>query len=213
MNSANRLAKLLDKISSSTERAAFKVFEDVFEVKGCVAVSNKLRLCETQILILEEKAHKGLIDFLRNIFGCTQMLRDISSLKASIPGMLITLETAGAFMPNEIINQNNLTDLAETLEKMRQEVEKSDFPQHYKDVINEFMHEMNEGIIDIDLGGIDAFKPHAERANGKIVLYHEAFSDKTISELTKKTYDLSTKILSEGQTWAGVLGFVGKFLN
>ena len=214
MNSALRLAKILEEVRTSTESIAFEAFEKVFEVKGCAAVSNKLRLCETQISVLEEKAHKSLTIFLKKTFNCKALQRNIQNERSQFSSYIMALETTGAYMPKENIDSKNITELAELLQSMKGSIEKSDMEKHYKDVLNSYADEMLEGIIDIDIGGIEAFTSHAEIANGKVVLYNEAFVESGMMETVNKIYEKSTKILSDGQTWSGAIGFFsGKFLD
>ena len=117
-------------------------------------------------------------------------------------------------MPQENIDSKNITDLAELLQQMRDKIEKSVTKEHYKDVLNSYVDEMFEGIADIEIGGAEAFTSHVEIANGKVVLYNQAFTQSGLMDITNNIYEKATKILSDAQTWSGVLGFVGgKFLG
>jgi len=209
VNSAQRLAKLLNNIKASKLTIAQDVFEEVFEVSGCVGVTQKLRLCDAQISILEQKAHKSLIAFLRTMFGCRALHRNIINERNAIDQYIMALETAGSYMPQENIDSNNINELAELLQQMRDKIASSNTKEHYKDVLNSYVDEMLEGIIDIDIGGVEAFSSHVEIANGKVVLYNQAFTESGLMDMTNKIYEKSTKILSDAQTWSGVLGFVG----
>jgi len=209
VNSAKRLSDLLHKIQNSKKINANEVFEEIFEVDNCIGVTSKLRLCEAQISIIEEKAHKSLIAFLRKMFGCKELQRNIQSEKNSISQYIMALESMSGYMPSEKIDTKNITELSEMLLNMQESIDKADTEKHYKDILYSYVDELQEGIIDIDIGGIDAFTPHAEIANGKVVLYNEAFTKSGMMDITNKIYALSTKILNDGQIWSGFIGFVG----
>ena len=214
MNSAWRLAKLLTKIKASKSPVAHEAFEEVFEVNSCVGIMNKLRICDTQISALKEKSHVSLINYLNTIFNCKTLHRNFQAEKNAIDSYIMALETAGAYMEHENIDTKNITDLSELLQQMRDSIEKADTPEHYKDVLNNYVDEMLEGIVDIDIGGIEAFTSHVEIANGKVVLYNQAFTESGLMDITTKIYNVSTKILSDAQTWSGVIGFAsGKLLG
>ena len=126
----------------------------------------------------------------------------------------MALETTGAYMPQDKIDSKNITELSDILEQMRSKIESSDTKEHYKEVLYSYVDEMVEGIINLDIGGVDAFTSKVEIANGKVVLYSEAFMHSGFSETIKKIYELSTKIINDAQVWAGALGFIsGKFLG
>jgi len=209
MNSAQRLANLLHKIQDSKHQRADEVFEEIFDVNSCVGVTSKLRLCEAQISILKGKAHKNLIQFLRTMFGCKALQRNIQSERNTIPQYIVALETAAAYMPSEDIDAKNITELSELLLQMKESIDKADTQKEYKDVLYSYVDELLEGIVDIDIGGLDAFTSHVEIASGKVVLYNKAFTQSNMMEIVNKIYNLSTKILNDGQTWSGVIGFVG----
>lgn len=214
MNSALRLSKLLTKIQTSKQQIAHNLFQEVFEVQSCVEISSKLRLCEAQTSMLEEKAHKSLIVYLRTLFGCKELHRNIQHEKNTIPQYIMALHSMGAYMPTENIDSKNITDLSELLQEMRESIEKSDTHKHYKDVLHSYVDELLAGIVDIDIGGVEAFTSHAEIAHGKVVLYNEAFKESDMMDITNKTYTVSTKILSDAQTWTGIIGFAsGKLLG
>jgi len=213
VNSAHRLALIANKIKSTIGIIAFEVFENVFEVEGCIAVSNKLRLCEAQIDILEEKAHPDLIIFLRTIFGCKSLQRNISNERNGIQTHIVTLETVSQYMPEENIDEKLIKELSDALTKMRAEIDSSDTATHYKDVLYSFVEEMFEGIVDIEIGGVKAFSSHVEQASGKVILYNEAFKNSGFSNQASDIFTKSTEILSKAQTWSGALGFMGKFLG
>lgn len=214
MNSALRIANILKKIQSSKETIALKIFEEVFEVKGCIRVVQKLRLCNTQIDILKEKSHKSLISFLQSLFGCEAIQRNIQNEKSNIAHYIMALETAGAYMPLEKIDHKSITELSELLEQMRSKIELSGTQEHYKKILNSYVEELSEGLVDIDIGGIEAFISKVEIANGKVVLYNQAFSDNEMMKIVNKIYEISTKILNDAQIWSGALGWIsGRFLS
>jgi len=96
VNSAERLANILKKAKKSQKRTAFETFEEVFDVHGCVAVVNKLRMCEAQMSVLAKKSDKNLIAFLYKTFNCRKLERDITNERQEFSVYIMTLNTVAA---------------------------------------------------------------------------------------------------------------------
>lgn len=214
MNSAKRLASVLENINKIKDNHnAFYNFEKVFNVKGCVSVMTKLKLCEKQVDLLAEKSHKDLISYLRTFFDCKQLQRDMNNEKRLIKHYVMALETSGAYMPEEKIDKKLLTELSELIVKMQEKIKNTDMEDQYKDILNSYCDVMSEGIIDIDIGGVEAFTHHLEIANGKVVLYHQAFTSTGLKDTANEIYEKSTKILNNAQIWGGALGYIVKSIT
>lgn len=214
MNAAMRMSSLLLKINSSQGKNASEVFEDVFGVKGCVPVASKLAICDKQIAILEEKSDKRLTQYLRTVFNCNGLSRNFVNEKKQINQYIVTLNTAGAYMDDEIINESDITELSEMLETLRAKTEQADIPEHYREVIDSFINEMRDAVVDIDIGGIDAFMSHSETAGGKIVMYHEAFVKGGVMDDVSNIFGKATKIINDSKTWIGLVGYMsGKMIG
>jgi len=211
MNSAIRLEKILLKIKQSQQSTALQVFEDVFKVKGCARVVSKLILCHSQIATLKEKIDNNLITYLELLLGCSNLARDISGERQVIDSHIVTLNSMAAFMQKENINSESMLELGELILDIEDKLSKIELSQDHKSIINRYIQEMNESIIDFDIGGIEAFETHITVANGTVVLYHNVFTEHNLSDATKKIYEKSTKILSDMQTWSGILGTVGGY--
>lgn len=210
MNAAKRMSIILSKIRGVNGKNAYDTFEDVFSVKGCIPLANKLGICDKQINILSEKSDKKLVAYLHKLFNCKGLTRDISSEKREIDHYIMALNTAGAYMDEEKINDADITELSEMLEILRAKVEKSDIPEQYREIIDAFIDEMRDAIADINIGGIKAFMSHAEVANGKILMYNEAFVKGGVMDDVTKIFDATTKIINDSNTWIGLgIGIAG----
>lgn len=213
MNAATRMSNLLSGINKSKANTAFETFEEVFGVKGCVPIASKLAICDKQISILEEKSDKRLIQYLRTVFNCNGLNRNLANEKKQINSFIVTLNTAGAYMDDEVINESDITELSEMLEVLRAKTEQADIPDHYREVIDSFINEMRDAVVDIDIGGIDAFVSHAEIANGKVVLYNDAFKEGGVMDDVIQIFNKTTKIISTSKIWLGVGDFIGRLLT
>lgn len=206
MNSAKRLEKILSKIQSSSQTKALDVFEDVFEVAGCIEITSKLFLCSKQLEIIKDALVENQYKFLSNLFGCNTLARDMQAEKKQLPNHTASLHAMAHFMEDEKIEEEDLTKLYESsleLEKLLQTLE---LPQEHKEVIQRYIDEIHESIADIHIGGIDAFEHHIIIANGTVVLYSDAFKDEHIYNKIKEIFKTTSSIISNAQVWSGALG-------
>ncbi len=211
MNVATRLSAILSKIKVSKKPNAFQTFEEVFNVEGCISLSGKLLICEKQIDKMENKdADIRLITFLRRVFDCKSLARNIDSEKKSIDGFIIALNTVAPYMPVENIDKKAITELADALEVLRAKIDKLDsIEEHDSEILYSFVNEMRRAVDDIDIGGIEAFMGHTEVASGKILIHHDSFKKGDIMEETANIFTKATDIINNSQTWLGVIGWVG----
>ena len=101
MNSAKRIEKLLSKIKASKKSEALRIFEDVFEVKGCVRVCQKLLMRHKEIDKLKAKSHEDMIKYLEDIFSCHNLSRKLLSQTNMIDAYIMALSTVANFMEDE----------------------------------------------------------------------------------------------------------------
>lgn len=214
MNAAKRIENVLKLIPNTSERQALKVFEKIFSVSGCHAVSNKLYIISTQVDMLHKKGvSKELTRYLYNMFSCYNLARDIAPELQNLPSIQITLETASALMPSDMdnIDTNDLTELSDMIEQLRKKLESGSIPDEYKSIIDSFLNEIRDAITDIEYGGMEAFAPHVETAFGKFLVYHGAFEKSGVLQEVNDIYAKTTKIMDDLQIWAGVIGYtIGK---
>ena len=213
MNSADRLARILEKIQSLPPSItnSIDIYREVFQVKGCIAVANKLMLCQAQIGSLEDKLDKTLASKLRLLFSCNCLNNHLP--RGEIPNVLMVLNSIKNFMDKENINKEYLKELSEYIVQMQEILDRSKADEVSKRVIQSYIDEMSEAIVDIDIGGIDSFITHSEVATGKIILYHESFKKLNLWDKVKDIYDLSTKLINEAQSWIGFLSGVSHLLK
>ncbi|HZF69847.1 hypothetical protein [Sulfuricurvum sp.] len=209
MNAAERLATILKAIITTQDRIPMENFSKVFGVSGCIPIHAKLKLCESQIKVLEGKADPKLIGFLYRIFSCLNLQRDFSSEVAEINNYLIALNSMSGFMGDDMgnIDPKDLTDLADMIEKLRAKMESGTISESSKSVIESFLNEMRDALADIELGGIVSFIPHAEICAGKIIIYNNALQESGIYQDVKDIFEKVTKILDSAQIWGAAIGF------
>lgn len=215
MNTAKRLSDILTKIRASKKNIAFDIFEEVFNVEGCTSVASKLLICDKQINTITEKADVRLISFLKKLFNCKGLTRSLDAEKKSMDQFVMALNMASAYMPEEKIDIDSITELADALEIFRAKVEHLEsIEDHDKEVVNSFINEMRGAIDDINIGGIEAFMKHAESASGKLLMYHGSFQKGGVMEDATDIFNKTTDIINSSQTWWAVVGYVGgKFLG
>lgn len=208
MNAAIRLANILKKMKSSTRSRGYEIFIDTFETSNCVGIANKLLLCNKQVEIVSEKSHQALTTYLRKIFNCQTSQRDMRSDMNDAEPYIMALETAGAYMAEDKIDRQSIKELSDLIIKMRVKIENSSMEDYYSEILNSYVDEIQEAIVDIDIGGIEGFTNHIENANGKVVLYNEVFSKPDFKKDINEIYEKSTKILNDAQVWGGAIGYV-----
>ena len=214
MNVATRLSALLSEIRASKKPNALETFEEVFNVEGCTSLAGKLLICEKQIDKMEEnKPDIRLIKFLRRLFDCKALTRSIDPEKKSIDNFIIALNTVAPYMPEEKIDTDAITELAEALEVLRAKIDELDsIDEHDREVLYSFVNEMRGAVDDMDIGGIEAFMNHAEVASGKILMHHDSFKKGGVMEEVTNIYTKATDIVNNAQVWIGVIGWVGEKL-
>lgn len=211
MNVATRLSEMLTKIQTSKNPKAFETFEEIFNVEGCTAVATKLLICNKQIDKLEQNnADKRLITFLRILFNCKTLARNIDNERKNIVPSIMTLNTVAPYMPEENVDTSAITELSDALEILRAKIDNIDgIEEHDKEVLYSFVDEMRNAIDDINIGGIEVFMEHAEIASGKILMHHESFVKSKTMEDATNIFHKATQIINDSQTWIGVIGWVG----
>lgn len=208
MNCAKRIESLLEKMPKTGKNTALEIFEEVFSVEGCIKVAQKLRLVNIQTDKIRKVSHPDTMKYLDDIFNCRLIHRNINTQLNQSPLHIMTLHMAGNIMPDEKIDTKLITELSELLLNIKIKIDNSQMQDEYKDVLYSYAEEIEEGIIDLDFGGIEALTPHLETANGKIIMYREAFkADSEIFKDINSVYEKTTKLLDEAQVWGGALGY------
>lgn len=181
MNSAKRLETLLNKIKASKKTKAIELFEEVFEADGCVKVAQKIKLIEKQIERLNDIAHEDTIKYLKDIFNCKLLQRDLKSQINQIQQHTIGLHGIGNVMTPEKIDEKAIAELSDLLVRLESKLDNANLEDYHKEAVKSYIEELRDGLIDINYGGVEAMTSHIEIACGKVVLYNESFrKDKDI---------------------------------
>lgn len=209
MNCAKRIESLLEKMPTIKKNTALEIFEEVFAVEGCIKVAQKIRLINIQIDKIRSVSHPETMRYLDDVFNCRLMYRNITTQLNESSAHIMTLHMAGNIMPDEKIDTALITELSELLLNIKIKIDNSQMQDEYKDVLYSYVEEIEEGIIDLDFGGTEALTPHLETANGKIIMYNQAFkADIEIFKDINSVYEKTTKLLDDAQVWGGALGYV-----
>ena len=114
-------------------------------------------------------------------------------------------------MKSDYIDNDSMIELGELILEMEDKLSKLELSKEHSEVIYRYIQEMHDSIIDFDIGGKEAFEGHVVVANGSVALYHNVFSENDLSDTVNKIYEKSTRILSDAQTWLGVIGGAGGY--
>jgi hypothetical protein len=194
------------------------VYQDIFNTQSILDIAYKLSLVDKQIeAIKNDKEDMGntkkLFDFLSVAFSCNTLKADMSNIKTQAEHHIIATEMMGHYMPHEKVEDEEVQKLLDAINEFEIYISNLDLAEYHKEAIESFVRCMREALSDLEVGGIKAFEDKVADANGKIILYHEAFKQKDIMEKANDIYKKSTKILNDAQIWGGTLGFLGKFLG
>lgn len=216
MNSAIRVQKLLEKMivenkqydNKTSKGTSFEVFENTFNVKGCINIAQKLKIVKHEINKLKEYGHVTTINYLNNIFDDKDMNRSLYSLLRDGERHIVALHPMGKLLGEENIDKKLITELSEIILLMKTKIDTSEIDDEYKKILYSYVQELEQGILDIDFGGIEGLLFHLEIANGKVATYTEVFrKDSDIFNDIKNIYKKTTEILDSVQIWTGFIGY------
>lgn len=221
MNSAKRIEKLINEmvlLNNKTTNpniypSAFEIFEKIFNVKGCINVAKKLKIVQAQVKKLEKFCHPNTYRYLNNIFKDTQININISNLLKEADKHLIAIHPMSMLIADDKIDNLLITELSEIILNMKIKIDNSNMDENIKEIIYSYIIELQEGINEIDLGGIDGLLCHIEIANGKVATYPDIFKkDPDIFNQVNEIYKKTTQILSDTQVWGVSIGYSANLL-
>ena len=208
MNSATRLKKVLFSVNTSKEASGLKTYMRVFGVDHWSRVAYKLSMCDRQVDALEtHNIDKEAIKLLRQFFTYSILASNMTVQKNSIPTCLMVLNSVEGMLPDEKVDDADITALAELVQSLEAMLEAANLPDEHVEIIQRYIEEMRDAFADLELGGVEAFEHHVITASGMVALYHDAFSEHSpIVETVNKIFKQSTAVISNASTWYGALG-------
>ena len=133
--------------------------------------------------------------------------------KNDIPLCLMVLNSIEGLLPEEKIDDEDITALAELVQSLEAMLETANLPDEHVEIIRRYIEEMRDAFADLEIGGVEDFEHHVVTASGMVALYHDAFSEHSpISEAVNKIFKQSTAVISNASTWHGALGATIGFL-
>ena len=208
MNSATRLKKILSRVKASNDASGLKTYKRIFEVDHWSRVAYKLSMCDKQVDVLEtHNIDQDAIKLLRQFFTYGILASNMAQQKNDIPSCLMVLNSIEGLLPEENVDDADITALAELVQSLEAMLETANLPDEHVEIIRRYIEEMRDAFADLELGGVEAFEHHVVTASGMVALYHEAFSGHSpISEAVNNIFKQSTAVISNASTWYGALG-------